>query len=289
MPLSNEERSAFLAMLPLLDSDDRGEGVEAMVRDHWRACLDEVGAQPGFDKVRAGLIRVFRTRLASDGDVRAALGRAVDAVRAFPEQVADGDATLLLARHPAWVGLCALELAEWDPSLHPDPVAWSILLAGAGFTVLGGKSGTGRGEVLWALAEEALGVGWRQRGRSLMRLAAEGPFADSDHAVQVALLLGLSLAEEGAPDAVEVLEGVARSHLADAHTATHARHVLAELMVDGGDVDAARYWLTEALESVDPDEDPSIAERLAAELAALDEDADPDEDTAEVMAPAIEF
>jgi len=289
MPLSTDDRAAFLALLPLLGPGASDDGVDVMVRDHWRACLDEVGADPGFDKVRAGLIRVFRQRLAANPDVGRSLAKAVQVVKGFPEQVAAGDATLLLARHPAWVGLSALELADWDPTVARDPLEWALTLAAAGFSVLAGKGAIGRGEVLWALAEEAAEVGWSDRARGLLAQASRGPFADPAHGVQVRLLLALRLLDDGDPEAEALLEQVARSAEADGRTATHARHLLAELHAEASDAEGARYWFGQALQSVDPEEEPAIAERLAAEIANLDELEDPDEDTAEVEAPQIEF
>jgi len=282
MPLSTEARKAVLAVMPLLGPDQEDEDVEALLRDHWRDGLDEVGADPGFDKVRAALVRLFRTRVAVDDDVRAALTRGLAVVRDYPEQAAAGDPTLLLARHPAWVGLCALELAAWDPSVAPDPIEWAVMLASAGFGVVAGRVGTGRGEVLWAMADEADEAGWKNTSRRLLEAALDGSFHDPDHAVQVRLVLGLSLAGDGLPEAADVLEEVARSASADARTATHARHVLAELRNEAGDLEGARYWLGQALESVDPDEDPAIAERLQADLAGLGDQLDPDEETGEV-------
>jgi hypothetical protein len=267
--------------MPLLGPGRDPEGVLALVRDRWVACLAEVQADPGFDKARAGLIRVFRTELVADPEVRDALRGAARVVRSFPEEVVHGDATLLLARHPAWVGLCALELAKWDRSLARNPLEWAITLALAGFSVLTGKADAGRGEILWALAEEAESVGWFGTGRQLLEVAADAPFADPDHAVQVRLLLALRRLENGEPDAADLLEEVARSPVADARTVTHARHVLAELRAREGDAGGARYWFEQALASVDPDEDPAIAERLQAELATLDDDGLPGPDREE--------
>jgi hypothetical protein len=132
------------------------------------------------------------------------------------------------------------------------------------------------------MAEAAEEVSWKRTALRLLRAAVAGPFHDPDHAVQVKLLLGLRLVEDGLPEAADVLEEVARSPDADAHTATHARHFLAELANEAGDVEGTRYWLGQALESVDPDDDPAAAERLRADLAALGDGLDPDEETGEV-------
>jgi len=281
LPLSPPDRSALLALMPLLGPDRDPEGVLALVRDRWLACIDEVQADPGFDKVRAALIRILRTELAADPEVRDALRGAARVVRSFPEAVMDGDATLLLARHPAWVGLCALELAKWDRSLAPNPLEWAITLARVGFSVLIGKADAGRGEVLWALAEEAESVGWYQTGRQLLEVASAAPFADPDHAVQVRLLLALRRLEDGEPEAADLLEEVARSSTADARIVTHARHVLAGMRIRAGDAGGARYWFEQALASVDPDEEPTIAERLRSEIATLDDDGLPAPDREE--------
>src|SRR5690606_18174655 len=84
--------------------------VVAFVRDHWAQSLEEVGARPGWDQVRAGLLRVL-PRLVDRRAREEALDAAGAALAAYPEDAASGEPAVLLARHPAWVGLAAMELA----------------------------------------------------------------------------------------------------------------------------------------------------------------------------------
>src|SRR5678815_3839545 len=107
--MSPELRAAFLELLPELDGE-ADNAVIAFVRDHWVEALEEIVADPGHEQVRAGLVRVMAAML-PPAERHEVLARAKRVLEGYPEAV-KGGGPVLLARHPAWVGLAWLEIAE---------------------------------------------------------------------------------------------------------------------------------------------------------------------------------
>jgi hypothetical protein len=229
------------------------------------AALDEVGALPGVDQLRCGLLRVLHELLEPD-EMDAAVHAAEHALQTYPGMTQADDPMLGLVRHPAWVGLAQLEIAERKGDLQEADWDRAVFLASTGFQHLGR---TGRGEVLWAMAEHADGVGWTARATQVLRQAIVAPFEDESLRGEVRLLLGLRLAEDGDVEAQQVLTSVAEAP-GPTQRRVHARWVLSALVRES-DPHAAMAQLSEALVLVESDEDASedILTTLKQALAAL--------------------
>jgi hypothetical protein len=266
--LDAHARAELIALLPHLEA-----GVDtslvAFVRDHYHALLAEAGALPGVDQTRAAVIRLLRLGLFG-ADAPAAFEAARDALRAYPAQLATEDVSLLVSRHPAWVGLCSVELEE-------GLVDEAIALARAGFGALPVPAPAGPGELLWAMAEEAEAVEWDARARDLLTAACDAEFDDPENAFRVRLLLAVRLVSEDETEAGLALLGeIAESSDADDETRVQAWWAIAQVRRDQGDELAARAALTEAHALALTGDDDAAADRI---LAAID-DVDPPEDEA---------
>src|SRR5690606_22379939 len=175
--------------------------------------------------------------------------------------------------HPAWVGLASLELSAATGPLGARAIDRAVALASAGFQA-SARGAVGRGEVLWALAEQADEAAWHDRSRLLLREALRAPFDDPTHLPRVRLLRGLRLAEDGEEDeAARVLDQVAADDAADARAQVHALWVLSALHRRRGEPARAADRLREALERVEDDEDEAVVERLREALRELGPDA----------------
>jgi hypothetical protein len=260
MALTPDDRRAFLDHLPELGPDGDRTAVLRFVDAHLDACLDEVVADPGFDQVRAGLLRALSERL-SASQLSSVREQARGIVEGFADMVAAGDATLTLARHPAWVALCRLELVDEPDDADVDA---AVALATAGFAAL--TSPPTRGDVLWAMAEAADEVEWTHRAAALLELAAEAPFSDPDDRVRVRLVRALGRLERGGSGAEALLAEVADDEQAPAQPRAHALWVLAALAHD--DPERSRALLGRARALVDPEETAVLA-RIDAALAEL--------------------
>jgi hypothetical protein len=261
MALTPDDRRAFLELLPALGPGADRAPVQHFVDAHLEACLDEVVADPGFDQVRCGLLRALAERLPAD-ELEAVRHQALGIVDGFAEVVASGDATLTLARHPAWVGLCRLEAIAAPDDADVDA---AVGLATAGFTQLTG-SAPAEGDVLWALAEAADEVAWTGRAAELLERAADAPFTEPHDRSRVRLLRALARLEHGDPTAAELLEEIARSTEAPDQSRAHAWWVLAALARQDGDTPLSRSRLRQARELVDP-EDEAVLARIDEALA----------------------
>ncbi len=261
MAFNNDEREAFLATLPDLGGGRSGTAAAAFVRDHRKACISEIGANPGFDQVRAGLIRSLAGELA--GDERETVAQqAQAALDAFVPSLDDADPLLLLVRHPAWVAIASLELDRWRDAPRAQSLDRAVALATAGFTAIGDGQVTGRGEVLWAVAEQADDHGWTQTATTLYQAAVESPFSDASNRSQVQLLLALRWVEDKDPRGASLLAEVAEDGLASERARIHARWVLAAILNERGESAAALGLLEAARAEVDESEEPDVAERL---------------------------
>ena len=221
MTMIAADRARFLELMMELGPDASHVAVLGFVRQHLDAARAEMGARPGMDRVRAGLLRLL-----PELDVDAAAWRheALVALQAYGEDVADPDPAVLIERPPAWVGLAWLEAheAEGWTSACVDKAAE---LCALGFEAAG-LQGIGDGEVVWALAEAAAEVGWENRERFLLDEARRRPFAEDHHACDVAFLYGLRALSDGDEDGIEVLEGVLTHEQVPHRIAVHARAVL---------------------------------------------------------------
>jgi hypothetical protein len=266
MGLTAHDRAELVALLPHLEAGTDAS-IVTFVRDHFHELLDEAGAVPGYDQARAGVIRMLRRGLFG-ADAPPALEAARAALRAYPAQVAEEAPSVLVGRHPAWVGLCAVELDE-------GRTGEALALAAAGFDALPSRLPAGKGEILWAMAEEAEGVEWNDRARSLLEEAIREPFEDAENAWRVRLVLaGRYMADDEADLAAPVLEEVSVHADADEPTQVQALWMLGQLRREQGDEHAARAALQRAHDLAASIGDDDVADRI---LGAMD-DADSVED-----------
>lgn len=257
MPLSAEQRVAFLALVSAGADPKSLDKLLAFATQNREAVLDEIGARPGFSQVRAIALRIL-PHLLPDGPARREL--LAQAGRALMGPV-DADPTAQLARHPAWIGLGVLGLADLLEDWEGDPVERAVELAGRAFSEVGGTSDLDEGEVLWAMAEQAGDVGWTERSDALLERAIEASFADPAHRAQVRLLMAMRLEEQGrSPRSLLAL--VAEDDQAIDRDRVHAAWILGHLRHEEGDPDGAIEILTLAAELVDRDTEPDVAERI---------------------------
>jgi hypothetical protein len=268
MAFTNEQREAFLALLHNVGDGAPHAETDAFIRDNWHACIEEMGAIPGFDQLRAGLIRRIGPLL-DTADREPAEATARSAIDAYIPALADADPLFLLARHPAWVALASLELDRWRSVSTSAALDRAVVLATAGFAAVGDGQATGRGEVLWALAEQAEDAGWDETAIGLYAAAVEAPFTTEEGRSQVQLLLALRWVEEKDSRGPPLLATIAEDGLADPRTRVHAGWVAAAISTDDGDSVEARRFLVAAREEVDEDEEPAIASQLDKAIAQL--------------------
>lgn len=253
MPLTMNDRQHVVDHLHEL-SDTPSEALLAFLAEREEAVLDEAGAMPGIDQVRAAILRAWG-RTGHD-HVDQAVANAVAALDSYESQVAEGSPVLLQRRHPAWVGLAALEAGL--------PVERAVSLASIGFESVAGPHG--EGDVLWAMAEAAEDAGWSDRHAQLLEAAHQAAFIDAAPRAQVQLLWALHRIEQ-APEAVGELQALFDDSEAPDPTRVHAAWVLAMKAREANDQAAARQHLLGALALVDEEEEPSVAQRIREALA----------------------
>jgi hypothetical protein len=255
--------SALLESLP--DVDD------AFLQTHREVLLAAVGEVPGVDSVRAAVVRLLPRLVTEPLALEGHLQAAARALRAYPDAVTAGDPLALMARHPAWVGLAHLEVAEalgGDPS---DAFAVAVEHARLGFSAAAGGA-VQDGEVLWAMAETAEEAGWRDRAEQLLSRAVDAPFADPVSRCQVLLLAGQSVASSDPERASGYLTTVLDADVPHP-LQVQAAFVLAHIAESDGDFSASVHWLQDALGRVDPEDDPRVAATLRERIAVLTGDA----------------
>ncbi|TNE92856.1 MAG: hypothetical protein EP330_00290 [Deltaproteobacteria bacterium] len=262
MSLAPAERAAFLDLLPELGPDGDRRKISAFLAEHPHAA-GELGARPGMDQVRAGLLRVV-DELGDEDDLR---DQALAALSAYAEDVQDPDPAVLLERAPSWVGLAWLE-ARGESGWTSEAALEAAELARTGFAAAK-MTGIGEGELLWALAEAAAEVGWTDRERFLLDEARQASFEAEERAGEVALLYAMRCLEDGDEAGLGILEEVSELEAASARTRIHARAILGAVASERGDREAARAWFEGALAEVDPDEEPDVAAQLESTLASL--------------------
>lgn len=250
MPFTHDDRLAFADLLDELDTEATATFLEA--RAH--VLVDEAAAVPGVDQVRAGLVRAARLHARPERPAIEAAAR--DALQTFPDTVASAPPTLLQRRHPAWVGLCALEVGH--------DLDEAIALARVGFESLAGPQEAG--DILWAMAEAADEVAWSATHRALLEAAVVSPFRHRDQHDQVRLLWALERVGSD-PASLDELDALARDDDADDRARVHALWVLSAVAREAGDTAQVRERLEAALGLVDAESEPEIAQRIEAALA----------------------
>lgn len=251
-------QASLLEQLPDVD--------EEFLRTHAAELVASLGRLPGVDSVRAVVVRHI-DQLVSDPEARnAPLQEAVKALRAYPDAVSEGDPLQLMTRHPAWVGLCHLELAHALDGDLEAALDVAITHASLGFSATVGHPVLG-GDAAWAMAEVAEDAGWDRRAEKLLQRALDLPWSDEEGIQQVRLLLGQKWVTQSSEEASVLLEAVV------AESSTHALRVQAAFVrsriAEAQGEPTASRWLHTALESVHPDDDPSVRARLEAEIARL--------------------
>ncbi|MEZ4316471.1 MAG: hypothetical protein R3F61_03155 [Myxococcota bacterium] len=251
--------SELLEQLPDIEDD--------FLEAHRDVLLAAIGQVPGVDAVRAVVIRHLPRLVSEPLELEAYLQQAAKALRAFPDAVTAGDPVALMARHPAWVGLAHLEVSEALGGDAEDAMTVAIQHARLGFSAASGGA-VQDGEVLWAMAETAEDAGWEERATQLLDRAASSPFADPVSQAQVQLLAGQHTAHSNPDRARGLLEGVVNADVPHP-LRVQAAYVRSHIAEHDDDLAAARAWVERALELVEDDDDPSVSEHLAGELARL--------------------
>ncbi|MCB9681458.1 MAG: hypothetical protein H6733_08295 [Alphaproteobacteria bacterium] len=267
MTLTPDDRATFLDLLPGLAPGADAAGVLAFFRAHEAACLDELGSVPGFDQVRAGVLRILPAAVPAPEARAAWLDRARVALDAFePASLTRAEA---LRRHPAWVAVCLLELAAQTGQPVDEAVARAEAVAAAGFASTAPDQPRGSGEVLWAIAEAAEEQGWVDHVDGLLERAARATFTDPENLGRVRLVQVLRLLSDEQPQAAAATEALLTLPHLDTRTRVHALWIGALLDQQVDRMGRAVDRLHEALDLVDADEDPDVAQRLRATLHTL--------------------
>jgi hypothetical protein len=258
--------AVLAAMAGLGPGGDAGP-MRTLVQAQPAACLEAVGELPGVDQLRAGLLRALPA-VVGDTDERRAWWEAADAAIAAyePEALDPADQ---LRRHPSWVGLCVLELAEQRGEPIEQALGRAVALARRGFRALPGRVASGDGEVLWALAESAGEVGWWDWSHRLLDAARGAEFAEPELRDKVELLVVLSRLEAGDEAVDEALDALIAAEPTDEQTFVHALWIGAQRDREAGRLERARARLALALTELGEDSPPEVGERISAALAEL--------------------
>ncbi|MFK7929610.1 MAG: hypothetical protein AB8H79_15550 [Myxococcota bacterium] len=254
MSLSPDLRQEFQALLPALGDDSDPSSATRFAAVHRESLLEELVATPGVEKIRAGVLRLLVDLVPEASERAAWLSKAGSALMVPPSP----HPVDRLARHPAWIGLATLELADQQVDWEGDPVDRALQLAARGFQVVGDLGDFGDGEVLWALAEEAEQVRWSSRAHELLERAVTATFISEERQAEVELLTGMRRHGRG-EDGTDLLERAAGRDGANDRTRTHAAWILAHSQ---SDPEAQLRWLTRASEWVDREEDPGVAAQI---------------------------
>ncbi len=253
MPLTMNDRQHMVDHLHDL-AGPPAPSLLAFLSEREEAALDEVGAIPGIDQVRAAILRAWRR--SGHDRLDEAMTHASAALNSYEAQVAEGSPVLLQRRHPAWVGLACMEAGM--------PIERATELASVGFRSVAGPHGDG--DVLWAMAEAADDAGWADRHEELLEAAQQADFLDTAPQAQVRLLWALHRIERD-PAAVRELQGLFDDTEAPDPTRVHAGWALAVRARESGEPGAARQHLMGALALVDEEQEPDVAQRLREALA----------------------
>ncbi len=273
MSLSSEERAEFLGLLPSLGAGQDGRAAVAWARAHRDALLDELAETPGMDQVRAGALRLLSVLVPDSAERGPWLDAADAAISSFMADALDG--ADLLRRHPAWVGLCVLELAGLRTGVTGNGLARAAEVSAAGFARTATGAHISPGEVLWALAEVAGDVGWDDHVDMLLAASAAGPFDDEENLGRVRLLQIFRLLGADEAAAGPAVESLLALSALDARTRIQALWIAAQIDREAGRVGRSIARLEEALTLVDPEDDDDAEARIRSLLTAIRGDASP--------------
>jgi hypothetical protein len=236
---------------------------------HQEALLDELGAHPGLDQVRAAAARLLPFLVPEAEAWSSWLEPAWEALGRYEQDVRDHGAALFFRRHPAWVGLATVEIGLLKGMSEADAIDEGVRLSALGFAEIA-EAETSRGEVLWAMAEQAEDVSWTTRSRSLLMASGAAVFAREANRQQVLFLIAMRALENGDGDLSDI-EAVATHPESPNQTRVHASWVAGQLHMEAGSYEKAEGALKGALELVDAEVEPDIARRIGEALASLSE------------------
>jgi hypothetical protein len=262
MSFSQEERLQFVAWMSDLGPDCERSRMVNFVGSRREAALIELTEVSACEQVRAGLLRLL-TELVPEGQEREVILKKVGTALTTVTPEASTDLAGTLTRHPAWIGLSVLEYCDWAGRTEGQ-LDWAVELAGLAFVQRGGDYGAGRGEILWAMAEQAESVGWSSRSTQLLNEAFLSAFSVDEHQQQVALLVALRRLDQSRSGAEDILDDILRSDKGDDQTRMHAAWVKAHLLKDRGERPAAVSCLQTALATLEESPPVSISERIQA-------------------------
>lgn len=271
MGLSADDRASLMGMSAALAPGEDAADALRFVRDREEDCLDELGAVPGHDQVRAILLRLLPA-WQPDAAVQAPrIAAATAAMDAYLEDPLEDLRSL--ERHPAWAGMCAIEIGALQGGTTSDPETLdrAVALALHGFEHSAPHEPHDRGEILWALAEVASDVGWEDHVGPLLDAAVTSTFADDENRGKVALIRALRGLYRGSPpDAVTPeIDAILAYDVLDPQTRIHALWVGAQLDRQTGRHARAVLRLQACLDLVDADEEPEVVERIHEVLSGL--------------------
>lgn len=256
--LTPTDRTALASLASHLAPEADPTVLTTFVMSNLAACLAEMVDPAGSDQHRTVLYRV----LADHAEAQEHLPAFDEALAAYPRQVAEEGRSLLLRRHPAWVGLARLERSGGPETADEADVAEAIALTNSGFAAAAAANELGQGEALWAMAEQAETVGWTDRYESLMDAAVDSDFAEPAHQAEVRLLVGMHRTSTGRTDGLQLLRLVVKDDVAEVRSRVHAAWVLAH-----EETSEAVEWLTQALAILTEEDDEDVRSRLEAALA----------------------
>jgi hypothetical protein len=266
MTVSNETASEFVAKLPTLSPGADVRDTLAFVQANREALLPALGESPGYERVRAGMLRLLEA-VEPEADARVPLLEG--AAKALEDYVPDAAPEKALRRPPAWVGISTLELGRLQGRDGAEVVGEAVQRAQAGFAALDDLTPSGPGETLWAMAEAAGDVGWYDWSHPLLDAAAEATFADDENRGRVWLLRILSRLERGDEEVGDAIEALLALPELDPQTEVHALWIGALRDQASDAVPSAVARLERALGLVDVEEDPDVVKRLREALRAL--------------------
>ncbi len=258
--LTPTERTALASLASHLAPGADRDVLTSFVMSNLAACLAEMVDGGGSDQHRTVLYRV----LADHPEAQEHLSAFDEVLAMYPTQVAEEGRGLLLRRHPAWVGLARLERSGGPQAADESDTAEAIALTNAGFAAAAAANELGRGEALWAMAEQAETVGWTDRYEALIDAAVDAEFAEPAHQAEVRLLVGMHRTSNGRSDGQELLRLVVSDDEAEVRSRVHAAWVLAH-----EDTAEATHWLSQALDVLNEEDDADVRARLEAALAAV--------------------
>jgi hypothetical protein len=263
MALSTDQRVELLKLSQGWGAGEPSTDLLALARGAGDDLLDELTADPGFSQTRAVAVRLVPYCVDEAPDRDRLLALAGEAVLR-PVSEAQG-----MSRHPAWLGLCVIEIADLRAGWTEDPIGRAAEIAGRAFAAGGSAQDIDEGEVLWAMAEQAAEAGWWHRADPLFARALDASFADPVHRAQVRLLVAMRRVEQdlAADDLLALVfeddSGLDRDRVQAGWILAHKRH-------ERGESASAVQVLRGVAALVDRDDDPRVAQRIDALLAEWD-------------------